>query len=241
MPAVTGAVTFLYEDAVMAAVDKPAGVPVVPAPDLPAAACLRDRVASALGTRVWVVHRLDRETSGVVVFARTAAAHRALSMAFEHRTVEKRYAALVAAVPDPRAGVVDLALHEARKAKARPAAPGEAGARAATTRYATTRIWRDGARAIARVTAWPETGRHHQIRVHFRALGAPLLGDAVYGRAASRAMADVPVPRLALHAARLDVPHPAGTARVVVEAPWPADLAALTAWLDTCWTPEAVA
>lgn len=241
MSAPIGAVTFLYEDAVMAAVDKPAGVPVIPAPGTAPGQCLRDRVAAALGTAAWVVHRLDRDTSGVVVFARTAAAHRALSMAFEHRAVEKRYAALTAGVPSPAAGTIDLALHDARRGRSRPAVPGEAGARAAATRYATTRVWRDGPRAIARVRAWPETGRHHQIRVHFRAIGVPLLGDAVYGRGAAAGLAGVPVPRLALHAERLDLPHPSGDRRLAIEAPWPADLVQLTAWLDAAWPAEDLA
>ncbi|MEZ5419759.1 MAG: RluA family pseudouridine synthase [Vicinamibacterales bacterium] len=228
-------VTFLYEDAVMAVVDKPAGVPVVPAPGLAAGECLRDRVAAALGTRAWVVHRLDRDTSGGVVFARTPEAHRTLSIAFEYREVRKRYVALTWGVPDPPAGVIDLALHEARKGRARPAAPGEPGARPATTGYRVTRVWRDGGRTAARVIATPETGRHHQIRVHLRAIGAPVLGDAIYGRAALGHLSGVPVPRLALHAEALDLPHPSGERRLVVEAPWPADLGALQAWLDAHW------
>ncbi|MBL8136725.1 MAG: hypothetical protein JNL48_08900, partial [Acidobacteria bacterium] len=88
-------VTFLYDDAALVVVNKPAGVAVIPMPGAPAGACLRDKVAAALGSRVWVVHRLDLDTSGVVVFARTAEAHRALSMAFERRDVVKHYAALV--------------------------------------------------------------------------------------------------------------------------------------------------
>lgn len=84
-------ITFLYSDDTLVVVDKPAGVTVIPAPDLAPGDCLRDRVAAAVGSRVWVVHRLDRDTSGAVAFARTAAAHRTLSMAFEHRDVGKRY------------------------------------------------------------------------------------------------------------------------------------------------------
>lgn len=224
-------VTFLYSDDTLVVVDKPAGVTVIPAPDLSAGACLRDRVASAVG-RVWVVHRLDRDTSGAVAFARTAGAHRALSMAFEHRDVGKTYRALTAGAPVPPAGTIDVALHEARKGKARPAAPGEAGARAASTRYEIGRTWRLAAGEVAEITAWPATGRHHQIRVHLRAMGTPILGDATYGGALVTPFAAVPVPRLALHAAALDVPHPVGGRRVLVEAPWPADLTTVVAWLD---------
>ena len=232
-------VTFLYDDAALVVVDKPAGVAVIPMPGAPAGACLRDRVAAALGTRVWVVHRLDLDTSGVVVFARTAEAHRVLSMAFERRDVVKHYAALVHGVPAPPAGTIDIALHEARKGKARPARPGEPGARPATTDYAVTRAWAHDGQRIAAVAATPRTGRHHQIRVHLRAIGTPILGDAVYGRASAAHLTGVPVPRLALHAASIDVPHPAGARRVTATAPWPADLAALTAWLDAQWTVEA--
>lgn len=232
-------VTFLYDDAALVVVDKPAGVAVIPMPETPPGSCLRDRVAAALDARVWVVHRLDRDTSGVVVFARTAEAHRALSMAFERRDVVKQYAALVYGVPAAPAGAIDMPLHEARKGKARPARAGEPGARAATTEYRVTRAWALDAQHIAAVAATPRTGRHHQLRVHLRAIGTPILGDTVYGRASAAPLSGVPVPRLALHAASIDVPHPAGGRRVTVTAPWPADLAALTAWLDAGWTVEA--
>jgi tRNA pseudouridine32 synthase/23S rRNA pseudouridine746 synthase len=231
-------VTFLYDDAALVVVDKPAGMAVIPVPDAPPGACLRDRVAAALGGRVWVVHRLDRDTSGVVVFARTAEAHRALSMAFERRDVVKHYAALVHGVPAPGSGTIDMPLHEARKGKARPARADEPGARPATTDYALTRAWTHDTQRIAAVAATPRTGRHHQIRVHLRAIGTPILGDAVYGRASAALLPGVPVPRLALHAASIDVPHPAGERRVAATAPWPADLAALTTWLDAQWTVE---
>ncbi len=234
-------VSFLYSDDALVVVDKPAGVTVIPAPDVAAGACLRDRVASTLGGRVWVVHRLDRDTSGAVAFARTAEAHRALSMAFERRDVVKEYRALVAGRPTPAAGTVDVALHDARKGKARPAAPGEPGARQAVTRYETGRVWRLGERHEAEVAARPATGRHQQIRVHLRAIGTPILGDAHYGGALVTPFAAVPVPRLALHAAALDVPHPVSGRRVVVHAPWPVDLDAVTEWLAAHAVLEATA
>jgi tRNA pseudouridine32 synthase / 23S rRNA pseudouridine746 synthase len=238
MPALATPVSFLYDDAALVVVDKPAGAVVVPAPDATLEPCLRDRVASALGTRVWVVHRLDRDTSGAVVFARTAEAHRALSMAFEARRVVKRYSAVVEGVPHPLSGRIEIPLHEARRGKARPAEPDEPGAREASTGYAVTLVWTSGGRAVARVTAEPTTGRHHQIRVHLRAIGTPILGDGVYGRVTGQ---EPRVPRLALHASAVDVPHPTGGHRVVVEAPLPADLAALDAWLDTHWTRRTLA
>jgi RluA family pseudouridine synthase len=225
-------VTFVYEDAALAVVDKPAGVTVIPAPGVPPGASLRERVAAALGSAVWVVHRLDRDTSGLVAFARSAEAHRALSMAFERRDVVKGYRALVRGVPDPRAGVIDLALHDARRGKSRPARPGEPGARPASTAYAVTRAWRLGDEALADVRLTPRTGRHHQLRVHLRAIGTPILGDVLYGGGGAAASGAMPVPRLALHAETLDLPHPGGARRVAATAPWPADLSAVTAWLD---------
>jgi len=86
----------LHEDAELIAVAKPAGIPVIPARGEPPEACLQHVVAAARGERLWVVHRIDRDTSGVVVFARTAEAHRMLNLAFEQREVEKRYRAYLA-------------------------------------------------------------------------------------------------------------------------------------------------
>lgn len=232
-------IPLLYEDAALVVVDKPAGVPVIPAPGWPAPACVQHRVAAQVGSRLWVVHRLDRDTSGALAFARSADAHRALSMAFEARQVRKWYLAVVHGVPSPTEDTIAMPLHGARKGKTRPAAPGETGARDAVTRYRVTRAWRRGAAALALVEAEPLTGRRHQIRVHLRALGTPIVGDAVYGGSAGDALVEVPSVRLALHASRLDVPHPVSGARVVVDAPLARDFADLVAHLDRAWTGEA--
>jgi tRNA pseudouridine32 synthase / 23S rRNA pseudouridine746 synthase len=239
----TAPLTLLYCDDAMVAVDKPFGVAVIPAPRLPAGACLRDRLAAQIGTRTWVVHRLDRDTSGVIVFARTAEAHRALSMAFEHRQVRKAYLAFVAGLPSPTRGDIAQPLHEARKGRMRPAAPGEPGALDARTEYAVRQAWRQGGRAVALVEARPHTGRHHQIRVHLRAIGTPILHDPVYGRAVPAVTAGdaAPVARLALHAASLTLPHPESGKVFAIDAPLAADLAALRDVLDSTWTPEPVA
>ena len=98
-------------------------------------------------------------------------------------------------------------------------------------------VWRDDGRAVSLVEALPHTGRHHQIRVHLRAIGTPVLADGLYGRGRSLPAA-APAASLALHASRLDVPHPIEPRRVAAEAPWPAHLAALTGWLDAQWTME---
>ncbi len=236
-------IALLYEDDAMVVADKPAGVAVIPAPGEPAEACLRDRVAAQIGTRAWVVHRLDRDTSGIVVLARTADAHRMLSMAFDRRDVERRYTALVRGVPVLVDGAIDRPLHSARKGKTRLAQPDEADAQAARTEVAVTRVWRaDGGVApatVAQVTADPHVNRHHQVRVHLRAVGTPIVGDTFYGRAVSPLPPEVPATRLALHASFLEIPHPSGARRVVVESALPLDLCLLHDWLDARWTVEA--
>jgi 23S rRNA-/tRNA-specific pseudouridylate synthase len=131
----------LYEDEDIVAVQKPSGEPVIPTRDGSAQDCVQRRLERQLGRRLFVVHRIDKDASGVVVFALHAEAHRALSLAFEHRQVAKSYAAFVAGVLEPPQGRLDVALHPARKGKTRPARPGEPGAQAATTDYATVRRW----------------------------------------------------------------------------------------------------
>jgi RluA family pseudouridine synthase len=146
-----------------------------------------------------VVHRIDRETSGLVVMAKTAEAHRALNAAFSAREVAKGYCALVWGAPPRDEGVVEVSLVPARKGRMRPAAPGESGL-AAITR------WRLLARdATASLVAFePLTGRQHQIRVHARELGCAILGDRLYAPRAVREAA----PRLMLHAERIRFRHP---------------------------------
>ena len=242
----------LHEDDDLVAVQKPSGEPVIPARDGSARDCVQRRLERQLGRRLWVVHRIDKDASGVVVFARNADAHRALSLAFEHRQVSKAYVAFVAGAVTPSQGRLDLPLHAARKGKTRPARPGEPGAQAATTEYVTRKRWSmPGGRSspgaaleagdegpvdiVSLLDAHPHTGRHHQIRVHLRSLGVPILFDPLYGRGLMpEALAGAPCARLALHARVIDLPAPRGEGRVVVEAPLTADLVALAAWLDAC-------
>lgn len=227
----------LFEDADVVAVDKPAGVVVIPARDEDPALSLRHVLEAARGEALWVVHRIDRDTSGVVLFARNADAHRALSVAFEQRRVEKGYLALTRGAPKPPSGVMNYALHTARKGKMRPARKGEPDAIEAITEYATRSTWTTPAGVVALVEARPRTGRQHQIRVHLRAYETPLLVDPLYGRAERVEARELglpdsvaPVSRLTLHAAWLEFPSAGGTKRV--EAPLAADLAALVEALD---------
>ena len=206
MPQSEAPLTILHDDGALVAVAKPAGEPVIAARGEPREACVQKRLERQLRRRVYVVHRIDKDASGAVVFALDAESHRAASLAFENRRVHKRYLAFVAGALEPPAGRLDTPLHAARKGKTRPARPGETGAQAAVTEYTTRRRFRLGDRAVCLVEARPETGRHHQIRVHLRAAGAPILFDPLYGRGLMPdALAEAPCTRLALHAERLEI------------------------------------
>ncbi len=218
------------------AVSKPPGEPVIAERGGAPEACLRRRLESQIGRRLWVVHRIDRDASGLVVFAGNADAHRALSLAFEHRLVAKTYLALAGGEIEKAHGTIQVALHSARKGKSRPARPGEPGRREATTEYAVEKSWHREGAVVSLVEVRPHTGRRHQIRVHLRSIGAPLLFDPLYGRGLLPPGLDgAPCDRLTLHARRLELPSPAGDGRLVLEAPVAADLEQLQSWLDDAW------
>jgi len=223
----------LHQDAAVVAVDKPPGLPVIAARGEPREACLQKQLEQQLGERLFVVHRIDRDASGVVLFARDAQAHRALSLSFEHRRVRKTYRAFVSGLLSPAGGRLEVPLHPARKGKTRPARPGERGRQSATTDYETLRVWHVGGEPVSLVEAHPLTGRHHQIRVHLRSAEAPILFDPLYGKGRTpAALSRAPCERLALHALRLSLPAPSGPEELRLEAPLAADLDALTSWLD---------
>ena len=174
------------------------------------------------GNRPRLVHRLDRDTSGVILAAKTKPAAAALGKALMARQVRKTYLALVPP-GGGAAGAVDAPLRReerGREVYTRVAPADHPDAEAALTRYRTLAAGVDAALLEVR----PETGRMHQIRVHMAHLGRPLLGDARYGGALTAAGGAVP--RLMLHAFALDFPHPAGGRRRVA-APPPADFAAV--------------
>jgi 23S rRNA pseudouridine1911/1915/1917 synthase len=214
----------LYADEQLAAVDKPAGVPAQPTLTTDRGA-LPDLVAAALGGPVVLVHRLDRETSGVTLFARGEGAARALAEAFRRGEPEKTYLALAARAPEPPEGRIEAALGKDPLHAGRRRVVGSGGD-AAATRYRTVKV---GASGAALVEALPETGRTHQIRVHLAHLGAPLLGDPRYG--GPRRAGGIDVPRVMLHARAIEVAHPVTGARLRVEAPVPEDFAAVAAAL----------
>jgi tRNA pseudouridine32 synthase/23S rRNA pseudouridine746 synthase/23S rRNA pseudouridine955/2504/2580 synthase len=226
----------VHEDDDLVAVSKPPGEAVIPERGAPPEACLRRRLEAQLGRRLWVVHRIDRDASGLVVFAGNAAAHRASSLDFEHRRVTKTYVAFTAGAPESERGTIDVALHPARRGKSRPAREGESGRQEATTAYVVERTWRREEAAVSLLEVRPRTGRRHQIRVHLRFLGTPLLFDPLYGGGLQPpALEDSPCARLALHARRLDLPAPGGGGRLVLEAPLAEDLQQLRRWLEGEW------
>jgi len=189
--------------------------------------------------RPGIVHRLDLGTSGVIAVARTEAAYQRLTRAFAEREVKKLYLAIVYGRPDPASGEIDAAIARDPKDRKRMAViasrgrrPAASGARAALTLYRT--VAADAGLALLELDL--RTGRTHQIRVHLKSRGWPIVGDPVYGEARWRsfpvgrrpALRDFPRP--ALHAWRLTLPHPGSGERVTFEAPAPADLRQL--WLD---------
>ncbi len=179
--------------------------------------------ARSNGKRPDLVHRLDRDTSGVILAAKTKPAAGFLGKAIQSRKLKKTYLALLSAAPGPRSGRIDTPLlrHEiGRESHMRVAAPDEPGAQASTSLYRTLSATDDA----ALVELSPLTGRMHQLRVHMASIGRALVGDARYGGALT--LAGAPAPRLMLHASKLTFPHPEG-GEVTVQAPAPADFVRL--------------
>jgi tRNA pseudouridine32 synthase/23S rRNA pseudouridine746 synthase len=220
------ALSLLYADEHLVAVDKPAGQLVIPGRGEPERTLLDD-AQEAFG-RLWVVHRLDRGTSGVVLFPRTARAHRTLNLAFDRREVEKRYLAIVRGSP-PGETRIEVPIAPARRGRMRPGRAGDPRAKQAATlvRLLADYPAQPPLPRMAFVEAIPETGRTHQIRVHLAWAGTPLVVDPDYGEReplvdATRA---VLLARTPLHAASLGLRHPSSRALLRIEAPLPEDMA----------------
>jgi tRNA pseudouridine32 synthase/23S rRNA pseudouridine746 synthase len=201
----------LHVDDALLVVDKPSGLHAVPPkPPAPAESLetrLRARFPEAL-----LVHRLDRDTSGVIVFARSALAQRHLGWQFERRQVAKAYVARVFGAPPGVAGRIELPLATDWPRRPRQMVCHERGRAAVTD-------WRLVARepGASRLALAPLTGRSHQLRVHMAALGCPILGDPLYAPPEARMLA----PRLQLHAERIAFRHPLGGAWTAFEAQAP--------------------
>lgn len=196
----------LHRTADRIAVAKPAGIATIPetAGDT---TCLQAALERELGARIWIVHRLDKEVSGVILFALNAAEHRRLNMAFESRNVKKHYLAGAHGVVPGDAGDIDLPLRE----------------------FGSGRIGVDREKGKPCLTRWrvlerrdtatllemePHTGRRHQLRAHAYAMGHPLIGDTRYG---DKTLRDG-FARLLLHSHRIDFPDASG-ARITIDCP----------------------
>ena len=223
----------VYEDDALAVVDKPAGLVVHPAPGHWDDTLVNALVARGLKLgggaegRLGIVHRLDKDTSGLLVVAKTERAHQRLGAALAAHRIERRYAALIWGHLGAAARRIDAPLGRSSTDRKKMAV--SPSGRAAVTRVRTV------ARGIAAdlVMAGLETGRTHQIRVHLSSIGHPVVGDRVYGGVAQRRsdataqdaeLLSRSAPRQALHAAWLRLAHPTGGAPLDLRSEWPADL-----------------
>ena len=213
-------VNVVHEDAALLIVDKPAGMAVHPGAGRPDSTLVNallgmDKRLSAAGNdalRPGIVHRLDKDTSGLLMVAKTDAAHAALSEQLQARTVEKVYLALTAGTPRPARAAIDAPIGRDPRDRRKMAVTD--GGRESLTRYSVLRS--GGGRALVEVR--PKTGRTHQIRVHLAAIGHPVVGDALYGAA------DAELGRHFLHAARLGFRHPATGEWASFESALPSEL-----------------
>ena len=253
------ALTIVHEDGDLIVIDKPAGMVVHPAPGSPTGTLVNALLAHCADTlsgiggekRPGIVHRIDKDTTGLLVVAKSDRAHHGLAAQFEDHSVNRRYLAVVHGVPqagDPRirglkgvsfeaGGILKIATHLARHKtdRQRQAVVWEQG-RHAVTRVRVVEAFGDGA---SLVECWLETGRTHQIRVHMAYVGHGLLGDQTYGgkkRLSPKLFGDAAelgnsCPRQALHAATLGFEHPVSGEMMEFSSPLPDDLDQLIAAL----------
>ena len=217
----------IYEDEHLLVIDKPAGVVVHPARGHRGATLAEALAGRAEGgedpARAGIVHRLDKDTSGLLVVAKSEAVHRALQEAIRRRELRREYLALVEGCPPARSGTIDAPIGRDRRTRTRMSTDTDVP-RAARTHFELERAY--AGFALLRVTL--ETGRTHQIRVHLQAIGHPVAGDPEYGNAG-----DLGLTRQFLHAARLAFAHPVTGQPVDVTSKLPPDLQAVLDGLNT--------
>lgn len=237
----------LYEDEHLAALNKPAGMVVHPSKGhwsgtLTAALAFHFKTLSTAGgpTRPGIVHRLDRDTSGVIVVAKTDEAHLALAAQFEARTTKKEYLAITVGAPDRDRDLIEqpIGMHPYQREKMAIRA-GHSTSRDARTFYEVLERFT----GFAAVKVQLHTGRTHQIRVHLAHIGCPVLCDRLYGGrsqitrgevAGRRDDDEILLARQALHAQRLELQHPVTGGELSFEAPLPADLRSVLDQLRKC-------
>jgi 23S rRNA pseudouridine1911/1915/1917 synthase len=235
----------LFEDAHLIVVDKPAGMAVHPAPGSETGTLVNALLAhcgaslSGIGgvARPGIVHRIDKETSGVMVAAKTDAAHQGLSALFAAHDIERVYIALTRGAPPARRGTIEGAIARSTHDRKKMALV-KSGGRHAVTHYVVDETFGPEARPLAaRLACRLETGRTHQIRVHLASKGCPCLGDPLYGSGppaepVRRAIAEAGLKRQALHAAVLGFRHPVTGEPLRFESPLPDDMARLQVLLE---------
>jgi len=224
----------LYEDEWMLVIDKPAGVVVHPAVGNPSGTIVNallgrypewEELFAGVGARPGIVHRLDKDTSGCLVVAKTPGAQFKLGTAFAERKTSKTYLAIVRGEPPrPQGELVGMiGRHPVNRQKM---ALLERGGKEALTRYRLVESGELAGRKVSLLEVKILTGRTHQIRVHMASIGVPVLGDELYGGARG---VEFPVPRQMLHAWHLSLPHPADGRRLDFFSPVPADMREIAA------------
>ena len=240
------ALSVIYEDADLIVVDKPAGMAVHPAPGSERGTLVNallhhcgDSLSGIGGVaRPGIVHRIDKDTSGILVAAKSDAAHQGLSKLFAGHDIERVYVALVRGAPHPGRGTIETRLGRSTHDRKKMAVL-KSGGREAITHYRTERVFGPQEKPLAaRISCRLETGRTHQIRVHLASKGSPCLGDPVYGSGSPagpvrEAMLQAGLRRQALHAAVLGFVHPISGKGLRFESPLPDDMATLEAKLST--------
>jgi 23S rRNA pseudouridine1911/1915/1917 synthase len=233
--------TILYDDPDIAVIDKPAGLVVHPAAghaDRTLVNALMFHLPDLSGVggefRPGIVHRLDKDTSGVMVIAKTDAAHRTLTAAWGTERVRKEYLGLVYGTPQQERGTIDAPIGRDPRNRKRMAVVKVGRGRAAVTEYVVVQ----SRRYVSLLRCVLRTGRTHQIRVHLKHIGHPLIGDPMYSGPQWRGIPDkrtqktiASFPRQALHASSITVPHPRTGKAMTFEAPLPRDMSELLAAL----------
>ena len=211
----------IHADAWIAVVEKPSGMPSVPArdPREPPSVVDRLRAALAIDGFLEAAHRLDRDTSGLLILARSPEARRRLGIAFERGEVDKLYLAVVEGAPPSGQGTLHLPIaRDLADAAPRYRADPILGARAATRWRVLRSMCGEDGRRRSLLQLEPITGRSHQLRVHLAWLGSPIEGDPLYGKRPNREATSAGRERMLLHAASLDFPHPDDGRRMRVES-----------------------